>query len=148
MIATLINDRTLLTEVSCATWEELVDVAGAPLIEQGSIEPGYLQSIKETVHTYGPYMVLIDDVVLFHGRPDSGVHEVAMSLALLREPVYLGDRRILAAFLFAALDDHSHLELLRELARVLGDDAILNLLRSHGDPREIVSGLQLTEEQR
>ncbi len=148
MIATLINDRTLLTEVSCDSWEELVDIAGAPLVAQGSIEPDYLQSIKDTVETYGPYMVLVDGVVLFHGRPDAGVHEVAMSLALLREPVHLGDRAIQAAFVFAAVDDHGHLELLKEFARILADDEILELLRSHGDPADLMHHFEQAEEAR
>jgi len=146
MITELITDRTFLTDVSCDSWEELVDVAGAPLVVDGSVEPAYLQSIKDTVTKYGPYMVLVDDIVLLHGRSDSGVNHIAMSLALLSRPVYLQDRRITAAFLFAAVDHDSHLELLQELAHCLSDDELLELLRNHGSRDEVMGRFELAEE--
>lgn len=146
MITTLINDQTFLSDVSCDTWQELVDVAGAPLVRQGSVEPGFLQSIKDTVAKYGAYMVLVDDIALFHGPPDSGVHEVAMSLALLSRPVYLDDKRIKAAFVFAAVDHDSHLGLLQELARGLADEELLALLRDHGGRDEVMRRFELAEE--
>lgn len=146
MITTLINDQTFLSDVSCDSWQELVDVVGAPLVRQGSVEPAFLQSIKDTVVKYGAYMVLVDDIALFHGRPDAGVHEVAMSLALLSRPVYLDDKRIKAAFVFAAIDHDSHLELLQELAHALADEELLALLRDHGGRDEVMRRFELAEE--
>lgn len=148
MIASLINDNTFLPDVDCKSWEELVDIAGAPLIAQGSVEPAFLQSIKDTVAQFGAYMVLVDDVAFFHGRPEAGVNEVAMSLAILKEPVYLNEKRIKAAFVFAAVDNKSHLDLLSELAWSLDDDEFLFLLRNHGGKEELMAKLKQAEEER
>lgn len=137
LLGRLIGADTFLTDVDCRSWEELVDIAGEPLVKKGLVEPSFLQSIKETVHEYGAYMVLVDDVALFHGRPEAGVHQMAMSLALLKEPVYLLDKRIQAAFVLAATDNDSHLELLQELAILLDDEEFLELLCERKDVEKI-----------
>lgn len=141
MIRDLITDKTFLEDVVCSSWEELVDISGAPLVKQGSVEPRFLQSVKDTIAEFGGYMVLVDDIAFFHGRPEAGVKEVAMSLTILREPVFLADKRIKAALMFAAVDKSSHLELLRELGGYLQDDSFLELLRNNGTKAEIMKKL-------
>lgn len=145
MLTHLLDGQTFLTDVECDTWQELVDIAAAPLIARGSIEASYLQSIKDTVEMYGSYMILVDDIVFFHGRPEAGVNEISISLALLKHPVYMNDRRILAAFVFAAVDKESHRDLLRELAWNLEDDELLELLRNRGSRVEVLRKLRETE---
>jgi len=146
VITSLLNGQTLLDDVACDSWQELVDVAGAPLVRQGSVEPVFLQSIKDTIERYGAYMVLVDDIALLHARPEAGVHEVAMSLALLRRPVYLQDKRVKAAFVFAAVDQNSHLGLLKELAAILADDEFLDLLRAGGSREDVLRHLEVAEQ--
>lgn len=141
MMRDLITEETCLEDVACATWEELVDIGGGLLVKQGSVEPRFLQSIKDTIAEFGAYMVLVDDIAFFHGRPEAGVKEVSMSLVLLKEPVYLKEKRIKAALTFAAVDKSSHLELLRELGGYLQDEAFLSLLRNHGSKSNIMAKL-------
>ncbi len=141
MIRDLIRDDTYLENVACSTWEELVDIGGGLLVAQGSVEPCFLQSIKDTIAEFGSYMVLVDDIAFFHGRPEAGVKEVSMSLVLLKEPIYLQEKRIKAALTFAAVDKDSHLELLRELGGYLQDDEFLHLLRHNGSKVDIMDKL-------
>ena len=107
MIRDLITEETYLEDVKCNSWEELVDIGGGLLVKQGRVEPRFLQSIKDTIAEYGSYMVLVDDIAFFHGRPEAGVKDMAMSLVLLRDPVFLGEKRIKAAITFAAVDKNS-----------------------------------------
>ena len=86
-------------------------------------------------------MVLVDDIAFFHGRPEAGVKETSMSLVLLRNPVYLSEKRIKAAFTFAAVDKSSHLELMRELGGYLQDESFMDLLRNHGGKTAIMERL-------
>lgn len=145
MLSDLITDATFQENVVCDTWEELVDICGAPLVEQGSVLPQFLQSVKDTVHEFGSYMVLLDDIVFFHGRPEAGVNKISMSLSMLKEPVFLDTRRILAAFMFAAVDNESHIDLLGELGEQLDDEEFLYLLRNHGSKEEIFKKLNKGE---
>jgi PTS system ascorbate-specific IIA component len=147
MISSLLNVRTFLTDVHCDSWEELVDVIGAPLVQNGSVDLAFLQSIKDTVVKYGSYMVVVDDVALFHGRPEAGAHRVALSLVLLSRPVYVQDKRVKAAFAFAAVDHDSHVELLRELARALADDELLKLLRNGGSRKDLLRRFEIAGRQ-
>ena len=145
MISELIQADHLLVGVECASWEELVDIAGEPLVRKGLVEPEYLLSVKKAVEKYGAYMVLVDDVAFFHGRPEDGVRELAMSLALLKTPVYLLDKRVKAAFMFAAVDNDSHLDLLKELAVLMNDDGFLALLLDGNDPHAIYQKIREVE---
>lgn len=142
MIRDLITDQTYLEDVVCNSWEELVEIGGGLLVEQGSVEPRFLQSIKDTIAEFGSYMVLVEDIAFFHGRPEAGVKETSMSLTLLREPVYLAEKRIKAAITFAAVDKHNHLELMRELGGYLQDEHFLDLLRNHGGKAAIMERLR------
>ena len=142
MIRDLITEETYLEDVLCKTWEELVDIGGGLLVRQGRVEPRFIQSIKDTIAEYGSYMVLVEDIAFFHGRPEDGVKAMAMSLVMLREPVYLGEKRIKAAITFAAVDKSSHLQLMRELGGYLQDAAFLSLLRNKGSKAEIMKKLQ------
>lgn len=137
MLKDLIREDTFLEDVVCKDWRELVEIAGGLLVQKGDVEPSFLRSIQETVDEFGAYMVLIDDIAFFHGRPEAGVKNVSMSLALLRDPVYLKDKRIKAAFVFAAPSKEGHIELLSELAERLQDEAFLELLRG-GGPKEAI----------
>lgn len=142
MLKDLITDETFLEDVVCASWDELVDIGGNLLVKQGKVEPRFLQSIKDTIAEFGGYMVLVDDIAFFHGRPEAGVKETAMSLVLLRDPVYLENKRIKAAFTFAAVDKSGHLALMRELGGCLQDDEFLELLRNDGGKAKIMERIQ------
>lgn len=145
MLRDLITDATFQEDVVCRTWEELVDICGAPLLAQGSVQPQFLQSVKETILEFGSYMVLLDDIAFFHGRPEAGVNKISMSLSMLKDPVFLDTRRILAAFMFAAIDNESHLDLLGELSEYLDDEEFLYLLRNHGSKEDIFKKLSKGE---
>ena len=49
MICDLITDQTYLEDVVCTTWEDLVEIGGELLVRQGSVEPRFIQSIKDTI---------------------------------------------------------------------------------------------------
>jgi len=134
MITNLLEkEGHLLQEVVCTDWENLVDILAAPLIADGSVLPPFAESAKVAVRQFGGYVVLIEDIAFFHGRPEDGVQALSMTLGLLKEPIYLGEKRIKAAFLFAAIDNESHRELLGGLARLMNDEDCLELLREGRD---------------
>jgi len=136
----------LLKDVVCEDWEELVDIIAAPLIAEGTVEPEFVDSAKEAAKQFGGYVVLIDDIAFFHGKPESGVHELALTLALLKQPVYIFEKRITAAFLLAATDYISHRGLLKELSLFMNDDGCLELLRKGEDLDAIINKLKEVED--
>lgn len=137
MLSDVLKEKNILSDVKCKNWEDLVDIGTSVLIEDKKIEPSFVKSIKDTINQYGSYMVLVEDIAFFHGSPDSGVHETCMSLCLLSEPVYLLEKRIKAAFVFAAIDKESHLGILQQFAELLSDDIFLDLLKNKQDATKI-----------
>jgi len=135
----------LLQDIVCTDWENLVDLLAAPLIADGSVLPQFAESAKVAVRQFGGYVVLIEDIAFFHGRPEDGVQELSMTLGLLKEPVYLGEKRIKAAFLFAAVDNESHRDLLGGLAGFMNDDDCLALLREGRDMDAIMKKFKEVE---
>ena len=136
----------LIKDVLCDSWEELVDILAVPLLNEGSVEPRFVESAKEAVREFGGYMVLIDDIAFFHGKPEEGVRELALTLAFLKDPVYLSEKRITVAFLLAAIDNVSHRGLLKELSHFMNDEECLELLRKGEDIDVIMGKLKEIEE--
>ena len=142
----LMKEGHVIPDISCDHWENLVDLLATPLVNKGLISPQYTQSAKEVIHKYGAYVVLVDDIAFFHGRPEDGAVEMSMSLGFLKEPLYLMQKRIKTAFLFAAIDNDSHIALLKELTLFMNCDECLELLRDGKNVELIMEKLREKEE--
>lgn len=117
-LSDLITPKTIRLKVSASSWEEVVDKAGAPLVDLKAIEPRYIAAMKEVITRCGPYMVIWPGVVLLHARPDEGVNCLCMSLITLKDPVpfgICGKDPVSIAFVLGAVNNHSHLNALFEL---------------------------------
>ena len=147
MITNLVmRDGHIIPDISCDNWEDLVDTLASPLINGSLISPQYVQSAKEVIHKYGAYVVLVDDIAFFHGRPEDGVTQMSMSLGFLKDPIYLLQKRVKTAFLFAAIDNDSHIALLKELTLLLNCEECLELLRDGKNIGLIVEKFREKEE--
>jgi len=139
IVEMLEKEGRLIKDVLCDSWEELVDILADPILKEGLVEPEFVESAKEAVREFGGYMVLLEDIAFFHGKPEVGVNELALTLALLKEPVYVCEKRVRAAFLLAAVDNVSHRGLLKELFMFMDDEECLELLRNAVDADAIMS---------
>lgn len=130
---------------SVASWEEGIQVASQPLLEEGLIEEEYIEAMIESVHKNGPYIVLKDYFALPHAQAGSGVHEKGMALLTLDEAVDLLGNPVKVFLVLAAVDSNSHLDALAELSNLLMDDAIYEVFIS-GNLDEINDILDREEE--
>lgn len=93
---------------------------------------------------YGPFMILVPEIALFHGKPGKLVKQSGVSLITLKEPVYFKEfdnQPIKAAFAFGGTDSDAHLYLLKEIAKWLLDDDIKNMLTGNASKQEIADKL-------
>ena len=108
---------------SVGSWEDAIRVGVTPLVEDGSVEPRYIDGIIENTYTMGPYYVLCPDLALLHARPEQGVIKQQLALTLLRKPVRFKpegpDVRVLVTL--AAEDANSHIGVMQQLAMFFGD---------------------------
>lgn len=104
------------------SWEHAIELAGQPLIADGSIEHKYIQAIIEQVHILGPYIILTPNVALPHARPEDGVNKTSITLLALEKPcLFPSGKTVQLLFFLAAEDSDSHLLALQDLAEILSN---------------------------
>lgn len=131
LLSELINENTIkFAQVDDMTWEEAIELAAKPLLEQGNIKQTYIDAMIANVNENGPYINIGDRVAFAHARPESGVDHLGMSLLCLDKPIDLVDSEhpIQLVFVLAAEDSRSHLKALSEFATILGDSKKRNTM--------------------
>jgi PTS system ascorbate-specific IIA component len=123
--------RDVLDRASIALGERLPDReaairrAGSLLTASGRVDPAYTEEMLAVLDEYGPYIVIAPGVALAHSRPSAAVHGVAFSVLTCDPPISFGHPEndpVRLVVGLAAPDDDSHVEALRQLAELLGDD--------------------------
>jgi len=127
----MISKKTIALNVEVKDWQEAVRVSGNLLVENGTVEPRYIDAMIETTKTLGPYIVISPGVALPHARPEDGVTEPCMSLITLKTPVNFGNMHndpVKLVIAFGTVDHNAHVKAISKLARIIGDEEKLNTL--------------------
>ena len=123
-LSDLVSSETIEVDVIAKNWQEVVEKAGARLKKAGAIETHFIQSMKDVILEFGPYMVIWPGAVLLHAPP-SGVRRLCMGLISLRNPVYFGhpvNDPVEIAIVLGAIDNRSHITALLELNQLMQDE--------------------------
>ena len=125
-------------------WQESIYLAGESLVENGSVDKRYLESIVEQISRYGSYMFLTDDVVLAHARPEDGVNQMDVSLALFEKPVlFSANNKGRLIFVLAAEDQNKHLNILNDIFKIVSEEKHVKHLLEKKNPEEILQYIKL-----
>lgn len=141
MLNELLTEETIQIKDHVSSWEEAIEVAAQPLVEQQSISPQYIQAMIENVNELGPYIVIAPRIAIPHARPDAGVEKLGMSFLQLKEPVYFSDKekhRAQLVIVLAAIDNQTHLKALAQLTGMLSDEGNVEQLISAKDEKSII----------
>ena len=125
-----------------ADWREAVRAACQPLLDDGSIDPEYIDAIIGKVEEYGPYIVIAPDICIPHAQEGVGVHETAVCFMKTEEPVHFSDDPEHDARLFfvlASTDNAKHLANLSELADELSDEELVARILACHTPEELAA---------
>ena len=125
----LVKENILIRQES-HNWQEAIAQAAVPLLENGAITQDYVKAMIQSVVDAGPYFVLMPGFALAHARSEEGVNHLGLSALTLATPVSFGSPNdpVQVIFCLAATDSTSHLELMSELAEILGSDNIIERL--------------------
>lgn len=80
-------ESNILLDITCNCPEEAIRLSAKPLIENGSIEPEYVDAIIDFYHENGAYFVYCPNVALAHAGPDDGANSFAFSVLRLNPGV-------------------------------------------------------------
>ena len=105
----LFRREALAVDTQPRSWREAIRVAGALLLDAGSIEAGYIDAMIDAVETLGAHVVKDD-----------------MALVVFREPVLFSTPNDPVHLMIGmcALRPESHLEQFRGLAELLTDEDV------------------------
>jgi len=140
MLKDILTDDVIETDVTADDWREAVAACGGLLVKADKVKPEFITSMIEVVEKFGPYMILVPEVAFFHGEPGENVHEPCLSLITLKEPVYFKEfagQKISCAFGFGAIDNQSHLEMLKAISVLLQDEEFIALITRNGSKTAI-----------
>lgn len=127
------------------SWENLIQLAGRPLLDDGLIAQEYIDEIVTTCREKGPYMNIGPNIVLAHARPLPSTRKAAMALLLSRQPAALLEDPAHAARLWIFLatpDDQSHIELIQKLAALLMDADRVQRVLAANSQEELLTSLR------
>ena len=122
--------------------EAAVRRSGELLTAGGRVDPEYTDAMLAALEEFGPYIVLAPGVALAHARPTTAVHGLTFSVLTLDPPVAFGHPEndpVRLVVGMAAPDDESHIEALRQLAELLGDDTRRKRLMAATTAQEVLA---------
>jgi PTS system ascorbate-specific IIA component len=140
MVSTFLTEGRVAADVECNTWRDAVRACGNLLVNEGDVDPPFIDSMIHTVEELGPYMILLPKIAFFHGRPSKDVHRNCLSMITLKEPVIFEEfegQVINCAFGFGAVDNESHVNLLTDVAKLLQDGEFVELVCNNGCREDI-----------
>ena len=132
MFADTIDERAIAVGAEAASWQAAVELCGSLLVESGVAEERYVPAMVRTVEELGPYVVIAPGVAIPHARPENGAIKPGISLVILREPVEFGSEEndpVDLLFGFATTGSDAHVELIRALADLIGEEENLERMR-------------------
>ncbi|MCG9795103.1 PTS sugar transporter subunit IIA [Staphylococcus argenteus] len=144
MALDILSTKRIIVKEQVNNWNEAITIASQPLLQEQVIEQGYIEAMIESVNELGPYIVIAPEIAIAHARPNNNVHQVGLSLLKLNQHVAFCDEDHYASLIFvlSAIDNHSHLSILQNLATILGDNQTVQQLLNAKNVQEITTILK------
>ncbi|CAH0226078.1 PTS sugar transporter subunit IIA [Erwinia aphidicola] len=145
MLTDWINNSNLKLLTHTDNWQKAVEIALQPMIDNGAVEPRYLNAIYDMHKQIGPYYVLGEGIAMPHARPEEGVIRTALSLLIVSEGVSFGSEDndpVYVIFALAAVDSHSHIEMIASLSQLFCEDGVVERLRQAREPSAVLEILR------
>jgi len=124
-LKSLIRENLVNVDVEVQDWEEAIRAAGKLMVDDGAVEPRFVDAMIRVKNEFGPYIVVAPGIALPHAKPEDGVIQASIAVIRLKNTVEFGNKDNDPVYLvvaLAAVDNKQHIEGLRQLSGVLGDD--------------------------
>jgi mannitol/fructose-specific phosphotransferase system IIA component (Ntr-type) len=136
----MLTEKTVKLNTTASDWKEAVRMGGRMLVDVKACKPEYVDAMVRFAEELGPYIVIGKGLALPHARPEEGVLETCFSLLTLSEPIEFGNEYndpVYVIFCMAARDKDEHIEALRQIANLCGDEFYFEKIKSATTLKEI-----------
>ena len=144
MLSKFIDTKAVETNVKADNWREAIIHSGELLVNTNAVKKEYIQSMIENVEELGPYIVIAPSIAMPHARPEDGVKKTSLSLITLNEGIEFGHKKndpVEIIIALAAVDDNTHVNLLKELMNQLKNKKIVNNMLDSSSTNELYTSL-------
>jgi len=127
-------------------WQEAIEVSGQLLLKNGKIKVGYIQAMIDNVLENGPYIAIYPGVAIPHAESTYGAIENAISILVLKKPVYFGNEKndpIYMVIALAITDPVLMEKALYDLFKRLSEESNRTVLEKAGSIEEIYNHMLL-----
>jgi len=141
-----IDVNAISVNVKVKNWEEAVKIAGEILYNLGKVSHEYIEGMIKTTKRLGPYAVIAPGIALPHARPENGALELGISIVVLRSPIDFDSPNdpVKVIIAFSAPTKSEHLELLKEIGRLLSTTTLQKKLKHAKTPNDVISAFKET----
>ena len=122
----LIEPAKIEIHENTCRWTQSLWMAGDHLMEIGSINASYIESIISQLRYYGPYMFIASRVILAHSKPEAGVNHLDCAIHFFKQPIEFSETdKASVVVVLAAEDQESHLKILHDIMTIFEDDEVI-----------------------
>ncbi len=150
MLSELLTKETIHFTEEKLDWRNAITKSSQPLVESNKIQLQYVDAMIKKVEEVGTYIHIGKGVAIPHARPENGVNQLGMSFLRTKSPVLLLDQeehRIDIFICLAAIDSEAHLKALAQLTKILGDNDLLESLKSAETAEQVIEIIKKGENQ-
>ena len=137
----LIRKNLVDVDVTVEDWQGAIRAAGKLMVEDGAVEERFVDAMIRVAKEFGPYIVVAPGIALPHARPEDGVIQASIAIVRLSTLVEFGNEDNDPVYLvvaLAAVDHEQHIDGLRQLALVLGDDEKIEAIKKATTREELL----------
>ncbi|HGJ5866177.1 PTS sugar transporter subunit IIA [Arsenophonus nasoniae] len=142
MLKTLLTSDVVQVLQNTKDWGDAVIKSCQPLIDNGSIEPQYVEAIIQSHKSIGPYYVVGPCIAMPHARPEDGVNKLSLGLTVIKNGVNFDVNEndpIKLLFVLAATDSNSHIDAIAQLSELFDNQHDVEKLMNADNIEDILS---------
>jgi mannitol/fructose-specific phosphotransferase system IIA component (Ntr-type) len=128
----LIRESLIDVDIEVEDWQGAIRAVGKLLVQDGAVEERFVDAMIRVAKEFGPYIVVAPGIALPHARPEDGVIQASIAIIRLKTPVNFGNEENDPVYLvvaLAAVDQNQHIEGLKQLAMVLGNQEKIQAIK-------------------
>ncbi|MCG9580121.1 PTS sugar transporter subunit IIA [Vibrio tubiashii] len=121
MLSELITSDVIRVHAEASDWKDAVQKSCQALLDNGAVEPIYVEAIFRSHQELGPYYVVGPGMAMPHARPEDGVNRLSLAITVIQNGVNFdseGNDPVKMLVTLAATDSDSHVGAISKLAEL------------------------------
>lgn len=130
--------NNIILQSDSNNWKEAILEIGETLVDDGSCDKTYIDSMIKKIEEYGSYMVTNKKIAIPHSKNDNNVFKTAMGLLTLeKEVIFPGNLPVKTILIFTSVDGEEHLEALADFMDLANNHNFLSKLDEFTNLRKV-----------